>query len=118
MSMKFIFSLLFIFFFSLPALALEEEGEDITIFNLELEKLLNFGSGILALILCLLTQAAYRQTNNKRLQYVCIAFLLFAVKGFLISHELFFDEWAWVDPIASVFDFAILLIFFYGIIKK
>ena len=114
----FIFILFALSLFSSTVLAQEDEGDDITVYNLELEKLLNLGSGILALILFLLTQAAYKRTSNKRLHYVNIAFLLFAVKGFLIAHELFFEELPWIDPVTSVLDFAILLTFFFGIIKK
>ena len=109
---------LFFFFFAFAVLAQEETASDIFIYDLELEKLLNFGSGLLAAVLFVLTFTAYRRTHNQRLLYVSIAFDLFAFKGFLIAHELFFDEWLFVDPVASVLDFAILLFFFFGIIKK
>ena len=92
--------------------------DDIELLGFELEKLLNFGSGLLATGLFIATSLAYKRTGNKRLIYVSIAFLLFAVNGFLTSHELFFQEWAWVDPIASFLNFAILLSFFFGVIKK
>jgi hypothetical protein len=50
---------------------------------------------------------------------VTIAFLLFAVKGFLIASDIFFpNKTGWVDPIANFLDFGILLSFFFGIIKK
>lgn len=94
------------------------EHDDLEIFNLEIEKLLNFGSGMLALILSYVTLTAYRRTKQERLLYVTIAFLLFAIKGFLTAHELFFEEWSWVDPVASVLNFVILLTFFIGIVKK
>ena len=92
--------------------------EDIEVFGLELEKLLNFGSGLLATGLFIATSFAYKRTRNKRLIYVSIAFLLFAVKGFLTSHELFLEEWSWVDPVASALNFAIILSFFLGVMKK
>ena len=81
----------------------EEMGDldDIEVLGFELEKLLNLGSGLLATGLFIATSLAYKRTGNKRLIYVSAAFLLFAVKGFLTSHELFFGEWPWVDPIAS-----------------
>ena len=95
-----------------------DEGGDIIFFGFELDKILNLGIGILALVLFSVTYAAYRRTRNTRLKYVNIAFALFAVKGFLITHELFFAEISWVDPLASMFDFAILLVFFFGILRR
>lgn len=100
------------------AVAQELEGDDLSIFGLEVEKLLNLGSGMLATILCGLTVAAYRRTDSSRLLYVGIAFFLFAVKGFLTSLELLSIDLTWVDPTSSFLNFAILLCFFAGIVKK
>ena len=104
----------------LPVLAAEAEdqNQDITVLGFELEKLLNLGSGLLAIALFVLTLSAYKRSKNKRLLYVSIAFLLFAIKGILMSMEILFGDWTWVDPVASVLDFAILLSFFFGILKK
>ncbi len=112
--------IIFLILFLLPvnSVAEEEIGEDMEIYGLELEKVLNLGSGILAAVLFVIAQIAYARTGNKRLQYVGLAFILFAIKGFLTSSELFFPEWSWVDPTASVLDFIILLVFFFGIVKK
>ncbi|HLC72814.1 MAG TPA: hypothetical protein VJH37_04490 [Candidatus Nanoarchaeia archaeon] len=110
-------SLLLLVLFSLSVFA-EEDNDDVMFLNLELENLLNLLSGILSFVLFLLTYSGYRHTNNKRLQYVSFAFLLFAIKGLLMTHELFFAEWSWVDPITGIFDFVILLVFFLGIVKK
>jgi len=97
----------------------QEENDDLEIFGLEAEKLLNFGSALLAAALFGLTLVAYNRSGRQRLLFVSAAFLLFAFKGFLMSTELFFGDWAaWIDPVASFFDFAILLSFFFGIIKK
>lgn len=95
-----------------------DDLDDIKVLGFELEKLLNFGSGFLAIGLFIAASLAYKRTRNKRLIYVSMAFLLFAVKGFLTSHELFFQEWSWIDPVASALNFAILLSFFFGVIKK
>jgi hypothetical protein len=96
------------------------EGEDLEFLGLEVEKLFNLGSGLLAVALLALTFVAYKRTRKKRLFYVCAAFFVFAVKGFLVSSELFFGDWAsaWIDPATSFLDFAILLSFFLGVIKK
>ena len=110
--------ILFLFFIVLSFNVRAEEDSDIEIYGLELEKVLNLGSGILATLLFFLTQIAYRRTQNARLKYVSIAFAIFAIKGFITSHELFFKEWSLVDPTASVLDFVILLVFFFGVIKR
>ena len=93
-------------------------GDEITVFGLELEKLLNLLSGLLSLALMALTLMAYRRTGNRRLLFVSLAFLLFAVKGFLNGSEVFLGEWIFIDPVSSVLDFAILLSFFAGILGK
>ena len=96
----------------------QEENDDWQLFGLEGEKLFNLGSGILSTILFALTFIADRRTKQNRLLYVSLAFFLFAIKGYLGAQELFFEEWAWVDPTAAVLQFAILLSFFWGIVKK
>ncbi len=95
-----------------------EDKNDFEIFGLEAEKLLNLGSGLLATALFIVTFAAYKRTKRKRMIYISIAFLLFAIKGFLTSAELFFNDWVWIDPTASILNFAILLAFFFGVLKK
>lgn len=103
---------------AIPVFA-EEENDDWQVFGLEGEKLFNLGSGILSTILFVLTFIAYKRTKQSRLLYVSSAFFLFAVKGYLGALELFFEEMAvWVDPTAAVLNFAILLCFFWGIMKK
>ena len=95
-----------------------EEADDFEVYGLELEKLLNLGSGLLATGLFIVTMLAYTRTKRQRLLYVGGAFFLFAVKSFLMSSELFFGEWLWVDPTASALNFAVLLSFFIGLTKK
>lgn len=107
---------IFLIVLTIP-LVFAEDG-DWEIFDLEVEKLLNLGSGILATALCIVTLSAYKTTGRKRLLYVSLAFALFAIKGFLTSTELFFEEWVWIDPLASMLNFGILLAFFAGILKK
>ncbi len=106
------------FLLSTTAVFAQEENDDWQVFGLEGEKLFNLGSGILSTILFVLTFIAYRRTKQSRLLYVSSAFFLFAVKSYLGALELFFEEMAWIDPTAAVFNFAILLCFFWGIMKK
>ncbi|MBS3132432.1 hypothetical protein J4212_08420 [Candidatus Woesearchaeota archaeon] len=101
---------------SSPAFA--QENDDPAVFGLEIEKLLNLGSGFLAAGLFAVTAAAYRKKKNKRLLYVGAAFLIFSLKGFLTSIELFGLDVPWIDPAASLLNFAILLSFFFGIMRK
>ena len=96
---------------SSPALADADSG-------IELDKVITLGSSLLATALFIISFIAYRRDGRKRLFYVTLAFFLFAIKGFLIASELFIPEMEWVDPVASFFDFAILLSFFFGILKK
>jgi len=100
-----------------PVLA-EADEEDMEVFGLELEKLMNLASGLLALILTTLTFFAYRRSKRSRLLWVSLAFLIYAVKMGLMGAEIFFGEWIYVDPVTSVMDFAILISFFIGLLKK
>ena len=95
-----------------------EENDDLSVFGLEVEKLLNLGTGLLALGVLVPTVLAYRRTENKRLLFVSIAFLLFAVRALVTAHELILDEIPWIDPVASALNFAIILFFFLGVLKK
>ena len=103
---------------ALPALADNGEDSDITFFGLELEKLISLANSILALVLFIITFISYRRNHYPRLLYVSIAFALFSIKSFLVSLELFMPELSWADPVATVLDFAILLIFFIGLLRK
>ena len=116
MKNKLVVGLIALILFAIPAIA--QESEDVIVGDFELEKLMNLGSAILSVFLLILVAIAYRRTENKRLLYVSTAFLLFAVKGFLTSLEIWFGDLGWVDPIASFLDFGILLSFFFGILRK
>ncbi len=116
MKKKALFYLIIIILISMPVFA--AEGGDVFIKGLELDKVLNFGSALLATILFILIVIAYNRNKNQRLLYVSIAFLLFAVKGYILSLGLLLGDLGWVDPVANLLDFAILLSFFFGIIKK
>nr|QNT35672.1 hypothetical protein HAHEADPM_00006 [uncultured Methanosarcinales archaeon] len=99
--------------------ALAYEEDDIIIYpGIEAEDLVTFCSSILASALFVVTIVAYKRDKRKRLLYVSIAFFLFAVKGFLSTAEMFFPQAGWTDLIASLLDFAILLSFFVGLLKK
>ena len=88
--------------------------------GINLEVLVSIASCVLAIFLFALSAIAYRRERRSRLLFVMAAFFLFAVKGILFAvNELYFEkgrvnfEW-----ITLTLDFAILLLFFVGIVKK
>ncbi len=104
--------------FSPLIIAQEDSKKDVNALGFELEKLLSLINGIVALILFIITINAYKIDGRKRLLYVSIAFLIFSIKGFLVSSELLIPEIEWIDPISIILDLIVLLCFFFGIIKK
>ncbi len=101
------------------AFAYDEADDDIIIYpGIEADDLVTFCSSILASVLFVITVVAYKRDKRKRLLYVSVAFFLFAVKGFLLTAEMFFPQAGWTDLIASLLDFAILSSFFVGLLKK
>lgn len=99
---------------AMPVLA--EDDDDL--FPDGSEELLNTGSAVLATVLFAITFLAYRRTRQKRLLFVTLAFFLFAVKGFVSGAELIVGEFDWSDIVTALLDFAILLSFFAGVMKK
>lgn len=106
-------------FFSVQILAETNEGKDVLFQGTDLDNIITLISSVLALILFGLTLIAYKRTQRSKLIYVAVAFLLFAIKGFIQTSDSFITYTVnWIDPIANVFDFVILILFFIGIIKK
>ena len=95
-----------------------QEEAEITLNGLELEKILMLLSACISLFLFTLTIIAYKRDGRKRFLYVGIGFLLFSIKNFLVSSELFIQEILFIDPISVVLEFFALMSFFYGIIKR
>jgi len=112
--------LLALTFSSTFVLAAELAGEtEPQAFGIGIDELINIGSSLLATILFILTFIAYKRDGRKKLLYVGVAFLLFAIKGFLIASDIIFPgKGGWIDPTAHFLDFAILLSFFFGLLKK
>jgi hypothetical protein len=104
-------------FFSVQVLASSEN--DILFHGSELDNYITLLTSLLAITLFIFTFIAYKRTGRTKLIYVAIAFLLFAVKGAIQTSDMFMNfSINWIDPIATILDFAILLLFFFGIIKK
>jgi|LGVD01.1.fsa_nt_gb formate hydrogenlyase subunit 3/multisubunit Na+/H+ antiporter MnhD subunit len=96
-----------------------DENEWTTSSGVDVEELIILGSSILAIALFAITIIAYNRDRRKKLLYVAVAFFFFAVKGILLSSDIFIpDKVAWIDPLAVFLDFIILLSFFFGILKK
>ena len=118
MKTKILFCIILILLLQIPIFVLAAEVGDVTVKGFELDKLLNLGSALLATSLFVLTILAYNRKRSQRLIYVIIAFLLFAVKGFISSIAIFLGDIGWIDAFANFIDFIILLSFFFGILKK
>ena len=101
-----------------PIISAAEEDGDIELFGFELEILLSLVNSLLATILFIVAFTAFRRDGRKRLLYVSIAFFLFALKGILVSSELFIPEIDLIDPIVMILESAIILSFFFGVLRK
>ncbi len=110
--------LILVFFPLIHVAAAEQEEGNYLIRGLELEKIIALLNAWIATFLCVLAFIAYKRDGRKRLLYVGIAFLLFAIKSFLLSSELFFQEVEWFDPLSTILELGVLLSFFYGVLKK
>lgn len=96
-----------------------KENDLTTSSGIEIDNIVTLVASIMALTLFGLTYASYKRDGRKRLLYVAIAFLLFAVKGIMLTSDIFYPQKAgWVDLTASLLDFGILLSFFIGLLKK
>ena len=117
-SLTFVFFIL-ISFLSIQVLAQSTDGKDVLFHGTELDNIITLFSSIIAVILFVFTFIAYKRTGRNKLIYVAAAFLLFAIKGFIQTSDMFITySINWIDPIATILDFAVLLLFFFGIIKK
>lgn|SRR3989344_463821 len=112
-----IFIVIVLSFFSIHVNAQEEDGNYL-LKGFELEKILFSVNAMLSVFLFVVAIAAYRRDGRNRLLFVSVGFLLFAIKNFLVSSELFFPEIEWFDPFAVVLEFLALLSFFFGVLKK
>ncbi len=96
-----------------------ESADASTIQGIDVTNIVLVGSTLLALVLSVISLLAYRRDGRKKLLFVTIAFGLFALKGVL----LLVSDWIllrqpYLDVLASLLDFAVLLSFFVGMLKK
>jgi hydrogenase/urease accessory protein HupE len=87
--------------------------------GMDLDSLISVLSSILAAALFLISLLAYLRDRRRRLLFVTGAFFLFAIRGFLIVISDYSIPGAvWIDSLANLLDFGVLLLFFLGLIKK
>ena len=94
--------------------------------------LITISSSVLALCLFVVSVMAYAYSRRGRMLFVTAAFFLFALKGVLVALSdayiqgiLSGQAMAWIAPFADTIvhisralDFGVLLLFFFGLIKK
>ena len=74
---------------------------------------------IIAAGLLVLTYYSYHVTGNRKLLYVLAAFLLFTIKGIVMTLSLFTDIIDLkIDPYLVLIDLVILIILYVVLIKK
>ena len=80
----------------------------------------DFGSGIFAAFLVILSLMAYRSVRTKRLLFVSAAFGLYAIRAVIDNLDIFSPEIESdvIDIATAVIGFVILGLFFIAIVKK
>jgi hypothetical protein len=87
--------------------------------NLDIVDFIVFWASILAIALGVVSFFAYRRDGRTKFLLVTIAFSIFALKGvFLIAGDLIIVEQIFLDVIANLLDFAVLICFFLAFMMK
>jgi len=75
---------------------------------------------IFSLGLFIVSLVSYRKYNNKKLLFVSLVFLIFILKGIMLSLSLFNAEFAEImsNRITGLFDLAILVLLFIAMLKR
>jgi len=75
---------------------------------------------IFSIGLFIISILSYKKTNNKKLIFVSTVFLLFFIKGLILSLSLFYaDLKTYIAiPILAVFDLLVLFLLFIATLKK
>ena len=73
-----------------------------------------------ALGLFIVSLISYRKYNNKKLLFVSLVFVIFIVKGVMLSLSLFSAEFAdfMSNPLIGLFDLVILILLFMATLKR
>jgi hypothetical protein len=83
-------------------------------------EIFDFGSGIFAALLFILSVIAYRNTGMRRILFVSIAFALFAIRTIVSNLDLFMPEIesSLIELTLAIMGFAALALFFIAIVRK
>ena len=73
---------------------------------------------IFSLGLLLISLASYFKYKNPKLIFVSLVFLLFLIKGLLLSINVFFEELIELNSYFTVFDLIILILLFIATLKR
>ncbi len=86
----------------------------------DIAQIFDFGSGVFAAILFVLSIIAYNAVRLKRILFVSIAFGLFALHTIVSQLDLFFleIESSLLEMILAVMSFVALSLFFIAIVRK
>ncbi|OLC25430.1 MAG: hypothetical protein AUH71_01035 [Thaumarchaeota archaeon 13_1_40CM_4_48_7] len=105
---------------SLPALTNVIMQIGLNIEPLELTDIVDFASGIFAVLLMALSLLAYRNTRTKRLLFVSAAFGLFALRTIVARLDTLIPEAqsTLIEVTLALTGFAILSLFFLAIAKR
>jgi hypothetical protein len=88
--------------------------------ELEIVDLFDYGTGIFAAFLVVLSLIAYRNAKTRRLLFVSAAFGLFSLRTIIARLDFIIPETQsiTIELALSISGFAILLLFFMAIIRK
>ena len=73
---------------------------------------------IFSLGLLIISLASYLKYKNLKLLFVSLVFLLFLIKGILLSINVFFEELAGLNLYFIIFDLVILIFLFIATLKR
>ena len=73
---------------------------------------------IFSLGLLIISLASYLKYKNLKLLFVSLVFLIFLIKGVLLTINVFFEELTWLNSYFVIFDLVILIFLFIATIKR
>jgi hypothetical protein len=86
--------------------------------SMGIEAFVEVGVGILALVLFVVSALAYYRDRRRKFLIVCMAFLVFAFKGFLGMLDILFPgDSSFLFTFSDLLDFVILFLLFVAVMK-
>ncbi len=75
---------------------------------------------IFSLGLLIVSLASYKKYKNVKLAFISLVFVVFLIKGIILSYELFFGEIEFFNTVINreVFDLVILILLFVATLKR